>query len=69
MEELNEEESGGNSMPDSSEDDEFEDNVQVLRKYSFTSTDTDRNFRMHALVQLAMQKWLEANEQLQRRKQ
>ncbi len=58
----NGEESDENSMSDSSEDDGFEDDVQVLRNYSFISIDTDRTFEMHALVQLAMRKWLEANE-------
>ena len=65
----NGEEKGENSMSDSSEDDEFEDDVQVLRNYSLISTDTDRTFEMHALVQLAMRKWLEANELLESWKQ
>ncbi|KAI4254529.1 MAG: hypothetical protein LQ352_003037 [Teloschistes flavicans] len=48
-----------------SKDDGFEDDVQVLRNYSFISCDTDQTFEMHALVQLAMRKWLEANNQLE----
>ncbi|KAI4194623.1 MAG: hypothetical protein LQ350_007678 [Teloschistes chrysophthalmus] len=51
------------------EDDGFEHDVQVLRDYSFISCDTDQTFEMHALVQLAMRKWLEANEQLETWKQ
>jgi len=65
----NGEESGENSISDSSEDDGFEDDIQVLRNYSFISIDTDGTFEMHALVQLAMRTWLEANEQLEPRKQ
>ena len=65
----NGEENGGSSMSDSSEDDGFEDDVQILRNYSLISIDTDRTFEMHALVQLAMRKWLEANELLESWKQ
>jgi len=65
----NGEESGEYSVLDSGKDDGFEDDVQVLRNYSFISCDTDRSFTMHALVQLAMRKWLEANEQLEPWKQ
>ncbi|KAL8662256.1 MAG: hypothetical protein Q9202_004861 [Teloschistes flavicans] len=54
---------------DGSEDDGFENDVQVLRNYSFISCDTDQTFEMHALVQLAMRKWLEANNQLELWKQ
>ncbi|KAL8778508.1 MAG: hypothetical protein Q9203_001929 [Teloschistes exilis] len=62
----NQEDSGEISVSDDgSEDDGFEHDVQVLRNYSFISCDTDRTFEMHALVQLAMRKWLEANEQLE----
>ena len=56
-------------MSDSDEDDGFEDDVQVLRNYSFISCDADRIIEMHAPVQLAMRKWLEANEQLEPWKQ
>ncbi|KAL9577919.1 MAG: hypothetical protein Q9203_007282, partial [Teloschistes exilis] len=62
-------ESSENSLSDSNEDDGFEHDVQVLRDYSFISCDTDQTFEMHALVQLAMRKWLEANEQLEKWKQ
>jgi len=65
----NREESDKNGMSDSSEDDEFEDDVQVLRNYSFILCDTNRTFEMHAFVQLAMRKWLKANKQLERWKQ
>lgn len=40
---------------------DFEDDVQLLRSYSFLSCNKDRTFEMHALVQLATRKWLEAN--------
>ena len=60
----NGEENSENSLSDVSEDDGFEDDVQVLRNYSFISCDTDGTFEMHALVQLAMRKWLEAKKQL-----
>ena len=56
-------------MSDSGEDDGFEDDVQVLRNHSFISCDTDRTIEMHAPVQLAMRKWLGANEQLEPWKQ
>ncbi|KAI4102375.1 MAG: hypothetical protein L6R37_004455 [Teloschistes peruensis] len=70
MERKNREDSGEISVSDDgSEDDGFEHDVQVLRNYSFISCDTDRTFEMHALVQLAMRKWLEANEQLEPWKQ
>ncbi|KAL9580855.1 MAG: hypothetical protein Q9212_004238 [Teloschistes hypoglaucus] len=58
-----------NSTSDSGENDGFEDDVQVLRNYSFISCDNERTFGMHALVQLAMRKWLEAKEQLEPWKQ
>ncbi|KAK0516318.1 hypothetical protein JMJ35_000921 [Cladonia borealis] len=57
------------SLSGCSEDDGFEDDVQLLRNYSFISVGTDRTFEMHALVQLATRKWLEANGQLEQWKQ
>ncbi|KAI4208785.1 MAG: hypothetical protein LQ351_008185, partial [Letrouitia transgressa] len=57
------------NISECSEDDGFEDDVQVLRNYSFVSVETNRTFEMHALVQLAMRKWLEANGQLEGWKQ
>ncbi|KAL9127872.1 MAG: hypothetical protein Q9217_003337 [Psora testacea] len=39
------------SVSESSKDDGFEYDVQILRKYSFISFDMDRTFEMHALVQ------------------
>ncbi|KAI4251755.1 MAG: hypothetical protein L6R42_008244, partial [Xanthoria sp. 1 TBL-2021] len=50
-------------------DDEFEDDMQILRDYSFVSIDTNQTFEMHSLVQLATRKWLEANGQLEAWKQ
>ena len=54
---------------ESSKDDGFEDDIQILRNYSFISIDTDGNFEMHALVQLATRTWLEASGQLEKWKQ
>src|SRR5204862_2646302 len=48
---------------------EFEDDIQVLRDYSFISSTGAAAFEMHGLVQLAMRKWLEAHGQLERWKQ
>lgn len=47
------------------ENNEFEDDVQTLRNYSFLFVDTNRTFEMHAFVQLAMRKWLEVHGQLE----
>jgi hypothetical protein len=52
----NREESDKNDMSDFSEDDEFENDVQVFRNYSFILCDTNRTFEMHAFVQLTMRK-------------
>lgn len=51
------------------EDDDFEDDVLMLRNYSFLSVETNQKFAMHALVQLATREWLAANGQLERWKQ
>ena len=64
-----EEEEDNVSVSVCSEDDGLEDDVQMLRNYSFISVSTDRTFEMHALVQLATRKWLEANEKLEQWKQ
>ena len=54
----------------SKHEDGFEDDLLTLRDYSFVSVAEDQiTFEMHALVQLAMRKWLGANGQLQRWKQ
>jgi tetratricopeptide (TPR) repeat protein len=55
---------------DWSGDEEFENDVLILRNYSFISVNVDvTTFEMHGLVQLAMRKWLEAYGQLERWKQ
>jgi tetratricopeptide (TPR) repeat protein len=42
-------------------DEGLEDDIQMLRDYSFISATTDRNtFEMHALVQLSMRTWLKS---------
>jgi tetratricopeptide (TPR) repeat protein len=46
----------------SSSKDEIEEDIQLLRDYSFISVTSDPAvFKMHALVQLATQKWLGGN--------
>ncbi|TGO25601.1 hypothetical protein BPAE_0076g00020 [Botrytis paeoniae] len=48
----------------SSINDGFEDDILVLRDYSFISVNADRTtFEMHRLVQLATRKWLEDQKQ------
>ena len=64
-----EEEDNEDNASECSEDDGFEDDVQTLRDYSFLSVSTDRTFEMHALVQLATRKWLEANGKFEQWKQ
>ena len=55
---------------DSTLNDEFEDDILILRNYSFISVNTDKKtFEMHRLVQLATRKWLEVHAQLERWKQ
>ncbi|KAH8732075.1 hypothetical protein GQ44DRAFT_670901 [Phaeosphaeriaceae sp. PMI808] len=47
--------------------DSFEDDVLILRNFSFISIDKDRTtFEMHRLVQLAIKRWLEAHGQRER---
>jgi hypothetical protein len=55
---------------DWSGDEEFKNDVLILRNYSFISVNVDATtFEMHGLVQLATRKWLEAHGQLERWKQ
>jgi hypothetical protein len=50
--------------------DEFEDDILMLRNYSFIFVNIDKTtFGMHRLVQLATRKWFEAHRQLERWKQ
>jgi tetratricopeptide (TPR) repeat protein len=50
--------------------DKFEDDILMLRNYSFIFVNIDETtFGMHRLVQLATRKWLEAHRQLERWKQ
>jgi hypothetical protein len=47
--------------------DRFEEDISVLRNYSFIFVNTnDTTFEMHGLVQLATRKWLEAHGQIER---
>ena len=52
-----------------SEDDRFEQDVQILRDYSFISLKMDKNFEMHALVQVATRRWLKTYGQFEHFKQ
>ena len=52
-----------------SKDNHFEDDVQVLRNYSFISFASTQAFEMHALVQLATRTWLKAYGELEKWKQ
>ena len=55
---------------ESNGNDEFEEDVLILRNYSFIFINVDIiTFGMHRLVQLAIRKWLEAHGQLERWKQ
>ncbi|KAI9674383.1 MAG: hypothetical protein M1822_009061, partial [Bathelium mastoideum] len=55
---------------DSSEIDERDDDILILRNHHFITIGTNSStFEMHSLVQLAMRKWLEANSQLEKWKQ
>jgi hypothetical protein len=60
---------GNDDMSQSSASDdegEFEDDVLALQNFCFISVDTSGiSFEMHALVQLATRKWLEANGKLE----
>jgi hypothetical protein len=48
----------------------FEGNVLLLKNYSFISVNADGlSFKMHRLVQLAMQIWLKNHGQLKQWKQ
>ena len=54
----------------SSQSDEFEEDVAALQNFSFISINADgTTFEMHRLVQLATRKWLEAHGQLEKWKQ
>jgi len=48
------------SISEAGQDDRFEEDVQILRDYSFISLSADGTFEMHALVRLATRRWLEA---------
>lgn len=54
-------ESVSHSASDSSDDDDFEDDMLTLRNYSFVTFNGEESYEMHALVQLATKRWL-ANE-------
>ena len=52
-------------VPAGSIDDGFEDDILMLRDYSFVTATTDEKmFEMHSLVQMATKKWLELGDQV-----
>ncbi|KAF1935763.1 hypothetical protein EJ02DRAFT_360766 [Clathrospora elynae] len=54
----------------STSEEDFEEDVEALRNFCLISVSTDgTSFEMHALVQLATRKWLEASSKLERWKQ
>jgi tetratricopeptide (TPR) repeat protein len=54
-------------VPAASVNDRIEDDILMLRDYSFVTVTTDeKTFEMHSLVQLATRKWLESQGQLNR---
>lgn len=57
------------SASECSENDGFEDDIQILMNYSFLSVGTDLTFEMHRLVQLATRDWLKSHGQLEAWKQ
>ncbi|KAJ5899151.1 hypothetical protein N7495_003895 [Penicillium taxi] len=55
-----------NTTSVSSDADQFEDDILMLRDYSLISDSSGKaSFQMHRLVQLAMQKWLQDKENLE----
>jgi tetratricopeptide (TPR) repeat protein len=59
-----------NTSQPSADDDDFDADIVALRSFCFISVETDgATFEMHALVQIATRRWLEANRQLERWKQ
>jgi hypothetical protein len=49
--------------------DELQDDLRMLKNYSFVSVTEQSTFEMHALVQLAVRTWLKAHGQLERLRQ
>ena len=55
---------------DDSDSLEFEDSIGTLIEFSFVAAEKDDSiFQMHRLVQLAMRKWLEMHDELEKRKE
>jgi hypothetical protein len=70
-EEEREDDGGGDdSATESSTSEGFEEDVLILKSYSFISINADTTtFEMHRLVQLAMRIWLDTHGQLERWRQ
>ncbi|KAF2022659.1 putative kinesin [Setomelanomma holmii] len=61
---------GDDTSQSSTDDDDSDADIVALRSFYFILVETDgATFEMHALVQLATRRWLEANRQLERWKQ
>ncbi|KAF2022747.1 putative kinesin [Setomelanomma holmii] len=68
-EDVDSDEEDNTSQP-STDNNDFDADIVALRSFCFISVETDgATFEMHALVQLATRRWLEANRQLERWKQ
>jgi hypothetical protein len=68
-EDVDSDEEENTSQP-SADDDDSDADIVALRSFCFISVETDgATFEMHALVQIATRRWLEANRQLERWKQ
>ena len=56
-----EKEEDNSEISEYSEDNAFEDDILLLKNYFFLSIETNQTFAMHALVQIAMRRWLAIN--------
>lgn len=63
---TNDDNESGESSSEFNVNDDFEDDILLLRDHSLISINTDEaNFEMHRLVQLATQEWLKTHSQLE----
>jgi hypothetical protein len=64
---VDEEEDDEDSSSESLGENRFEDDILILKNYSFISVNADNTtFEMHRLVQLAMQTWLASHSRVER---
>ena len=65
--EVNDEDDDVSSQSSVTDEYEYQDDISILRHYSFVSANTDgKTFEMHRLVQLATREWLSARGQQNR---